>query len=129
LLVEWRRTSIGTQNGVQEHRTSAVVRAAFLEAAGIGSPRVRRHGTRGILRGGRQERTVALRADMDALAVAGSPTTTTGRRTRRHAACGHDGHIAILMGAAESSRPGATHPGTSCSVPALGGASLPAGVR
>ena len=69
-LVEWRRDfHRHPETAFQEHRTSSVVRA-FLEATGIEVRACGKTGLRGILRGGRPGRTVALRADMDALPVA-----------------------------------------------------------
>lgn len=67
-------------------------------------------GVVGVLEGGRPGPVVALRADMDALPVeerTGLPYASTARSTYlgrdvgvMHA-CGHDNHVAILMGAAE----------------------------
>ncbi len=63
-----------------------------------------------VLKGGKPGPTVALRADMDALPVAektglpyASKVTTTWRgvETGVMHACGHDAHMAILLGAAE----------------------------
>ena len=63
-----------------------------------------------VLRGGRPGPTVALRADMDGLPVTektglpyASKVTTTWRgvETGVMHACGHDAHIAILLGVAE----------------------------
>jgi amidohydrolase len=68
------------------------------------------HGVIGILRGGKPGPVVALRADMDALPVAEQvdlPFKSAVRSTYRGQpvgvmhACGHDNHVAILMGAAE----------------------------
>src|SRR5271170_945302 len=56
---------------------------------------------KGALRGGEEERCVALRADMDALPVAeatGLPYAST-KPGMMHA-CGHDGHTAVLLGTA-----------------------------
>jgi metal-dependent amidase/aminoacylase/carboxypeptidase family protein len=68
------------------------------------------HGVVGVLRGGRPGKTVALRADMDALPVTEQvdlPFKSTVRATYNGQdvgvmhACGHDLHVAMLMGAAE----------------------------
>jgi amidohydrolase len=67
-------------------------------------------GVVGILRGGKPGRTVALRADMDGLPVTERVdvpfrsevrTTFLGVETGVMHACGHDTHVAMLMGAAE----------------------------
>ncbi len=64
----------------------------------------------GILKGGQPGPVVALRADMDALPVEEKndlpyaskvKTTYNGKDTYVMHACGHDGHVAILMGVAE----------------------------
>ncbi len=101
-LVEWRRDfHRHPELAFEERRTSAVVRA-FLESLGIEVRTCGRTGLRGVLRGGRPGRTVALRADMDALPVA--EIADHGYRSENPGvmhACGHDGHMAILMGAAK----------------------------
>ncbi len=100
-LVAWRRDfHRHPELGFEEHRTSGVVRA-FLEATGIEVRSCGRTGLRGFLRGGRAGRTVALRADMDALPVAeiADHDYQSEHQGVMHA-CGHDGHMAILMGAA-----------------------------
>jgi amidohydrolase len=67
-------------------------------------------GVVGILKGGRPGPTIALRADMDALPVkeqTGLPFASkvkaeyNGKEVSVMHACGHDTHVAILMGAAE----------------------------
>ena len=100
-LVEWRRDfHRHPETAFQEHRTSSVVRA-FLEAAGIEVRACAGTGLRGLLRGGRPGRTVALRADMDALPVAEiADHDYVSENPGVMHACGHDGHMAILMGAA-----------------------------
>lgn len=71
---------------------------------------VAKTGVVGILKGNRPGKVVALRADMDALPVTESnslpyksnvTTTFNGQRTGVMHACGHDTHVAILMGVAE----------------------------
>ncbi|MDQ1345853.1 MAG: hypothetical protein QG586_1384, partial [Pseudomonadota bacterium] len=67
-------------------------------------------GVVGILRGGKPCPTIALRSDMDALPVTeqgGLPFKSTatseyrGEKVGVMHACGHDGHMAILLGAAK----------------------------
>ena len=68
-------------------------------------------GVAGVLRGGLPGPTIALRADMDALPVTEQvdlpfkSTVTTqfrGETVGVMHACGHDGHVAILLGVAEA---------------------------
>lgn len=100
-LIAWRRDfHRHPETAFQEQRTSHVVRA-FLESLGIEVRACGRTGLRGLLRGGAAGPTVALRADMDALPV----TEENEHEYRSQAqgamhACGHDGHMAILMGTA-----------------------------
>lgn len=110
-VVAWRRDfHANPELGFAEHRTAAVV-AAHLRALGLEVHEgVGKTGVVGVLRGGRPGRTVALRADMDALPVqeaTGLPFASTatgtymGQTVPVAHACGHDAHIAMLMGAAE----------------------------
>jgi amidohydrolase len=71
---------------------------------------VAKTGVIGILKGGKPGPTVALRADMDALPVTERgdlpfkslvKTTYNNQNTGVMHACGHDTHVAILMGTAE----------------------------
>jgi len=101
-LVQWRRDfHRHPELAFQERWTSGVVRA-FLEECGIEVSPCAGTGLRGVLKGAGKGRTVALRADMDAL-----PITEEGDKEYRSQvpgvmhACGHDGHMAILMGAAK----------------------------
>ena len=93
-----------------EVRTARLV-AAHLRRLGIEvRERVAHSGVVGVLRGGLPGPVVALRTDMDALPVleaTGLPFasratgTFNGASTPVTHACGHDAHIAMLMGAAE----------------------------
>ena len=61
-----------------------------------------RTGVVGLIRGRGEGRTIGLRADMDALPIeeeSGKPWASTVRG-KMHA-CGHDGHTAMLLGAAK----------------------------
>jgi len=87
--------------GFEEERTSGIV-AKLLEEAGIKVHRgLGATGVVGTLQVGNGTRSIGLRADMDALAmpeIAERPykSTVPGKMH----ACGHDGHTAMLLGAA-----------------------------
>lgn len=111
-LVEWRRElHRHPELGFEEHRTAAFV-ASRLRALGLEvTTGLARTGVVGILRApSRRAPTVLLRADMDALPIQEEPGREYGSEVagRMHA-CGHDGHVAMLLGAAAllSARPGA----------------------
>lgn len=96
--------------GNRETRTAALV-AERLRALGIETRTGIAHtGVIGILKGGKPGRVVALRADMDALPVSEQVdvpfaskvrTTYNGEEVGVMHACGHDAHVAILLGVAE----------------------------
>ena len=110
-VVAWRRD-------IHEHpelsgsevRTAALV-AAHLRSLGMEvKTGVGGHGVVGLLRGGKPGPVVALRADMDALPVeelvdlpfkSKVRAAYNGQQVGVMHACGHDNHVAILMGAAE----------------------------
>jgi hippurate hydrolase len=101
-MTAWRRDfHAHPELGFQETRTAGRV-AALLEACGIGVTRgVGRTGVVGTLKVGASGRTIGLRADMDALPIA--EANTFGHRSTQAGlmhACGHDGHTAMLLGAA-----------------------------
>ena len=59
----------------------------------------------GVLRKGSSSRAIGLRADMDALKIQELNTFEYRSKTEGHMhACGHDGHSAMLLGAAEALR-------------------------
>ena len=110
-VVAWRRDlHQHPELSFEEKRTSALV-AAHLKALGmeVQAP-IGKTGVVGILRGGKPGPVVALRADMDGLPVTelvDLPFKSTvrtqwqGQEVGVMHACGHDNHVAILMGAAE----------------------------
>ena len=96
--------------GNRETRTAAIV-AEHLERLGLKvQTGVAHTGVVGVLRGGQPGRTIALRADMDALPVTEKTDVPfrslvraqyNGREVGVMHACGHDAHTAILMGVAQ----------------------------
>ena len=87
--------------GNQEQRTPALIVGA-LSALGIElRERVGGTGVVGVLRGAHPGPTLALRADMDALPLAEEAERPYRSRVPgvMHA-CGHDGHVAMALGAA-----------------------------
>jgi amidohydrolase len=96
--------------GNREFRTSKLV-ADRLRELGIETKTGIAHtGVVGLLRGSQPGRVVALRADMDALPVREEVdvpfasrvrTTYDGNEVGVMHACGHDAHVAILLGVAE----------------------------
>ena len=101
-LVEIRRDLHAHPETAFEERRTADVVAARLAALGVEVHRgLARTGVVGVLRAGSGQRAIGLRADMDALHVAelndfGHRSLHTGKMH----ACGHDGHTAMLLGAA-----------------------------
>ena len=110
-VIAWRRDiHANPELGNQEFRTAELI-AKHLETLGIEVKRnVAKTGVIGLLKGDKPGPVIALRADMDALPVTertGLPfaskvtTTYNGQQTGVMHACGHDAHVAMLMGAAE----------------------------
>ncbi len=101
-ITEWRRDfHRHPEVAYEEERTSSVIRK-FLENLGIPVSTYAKTGLRGVLEGRPGGKTVALRADIDALPLReeGDKEYISENPEAAHA-CGHDGHMAILMGAAE----------------------------
>jgi len=85
----------------EEKRTAGIV-AAALRLLGLEVHEgLAGTGVVGTLRHGRSPRSVGLRADMDALPIAEQSRLGHASRTAGvHHGCGHDGHTAMLLGAA-----------------------------
>lgn len=87
--------------GFAEHRTAAIVADSLREIGlevhtGIGGT-----GVVGVLRSGGSDRSLALRADMDALPIREDTGLAYASQTPGvFHGCGHDGHVAMLLGAA-----------------------------
>jgi amidohydrolase len=112
-VIQWRRElHQNPELGNFEVKTAEKI-AKHLKALGLEvKTGVARTGVVGILKGAQPGPVVALRADMDALPVAennthnlpfASKATTTfeGQKVGVMHACGHDAHVAMLMGVAE----------------------------
>ncbi len=110
-VVTWRRDlHQHPELGNQEVRTAKIV-ADHLRKLGIEvQTNVAVTGVIGVLKGGRPGPVVALRADMDGLPVTEQVdlpfaskvrTTYEGQQVGVMHACGHDTHVAMLMGVAE----------------------------
>jgi len=111
-VIAWRRDlHANPELGNREFRTAALV-AEHLRGLGFDEVRtgVAHTGVVGLLKGALPGPVVALRADMDGLPVAEETdvpfksrvrTTWNGEDVGVMHACGHDAHVAILMGVAE----------------------------
>ncbi|MSQ54426.1 MAG: amidohydrolase [Betaproteobacteria bacterium] len=101
-MTGWRRDiHAHPELGFQENRTAELV-AARLESFGLEVHRgIGKTGVVGVLRAGKGQKKLGLRADMDALPIQEAnqfPHRST-HAGRMHA-CGHDGHTTMLLGAA-----------------------------
>ena len=110
-VVTWRRDlHEHPELGNEETRTAALI-AAQLKSLGLEvKTGVARTGVVGILKGGKPGPVVALRADMDGLPITETTglafastvkSTYLGQPVGVMHACGHDTHVAMLLGAAE----------------------------
>ena len=111
-VIAWRRDlHAHPELGNREFRTADIVQA-HLRELGLDEVKtgVAHTGVVGLLKGAFPGPVVALRADMDALPVTEDVdvpfaskvrTTWNGEEVGVMHACGHDCHVAILMGVAE----------------------------
>ena len=110
-VISWRRDfHQHPELGNREFQTAAKI-AAHLQALGMEvKTGVGKTGVVALLKGGKPGPVVALRADMDGLPVtervdlpfkSDARTEYNGQQTGIMHACGHDTHVAMLMGVAE----------------------------
>ena len=110
-VIAWRHDfHQNPELGNRETRTSAII-TKHLQSLGIEvKTGIAVTGVVGILKGDKPGPVIALRADMDALPVTEKnnlpfaskvKTIYNGKETGVMHACGHDGHVAMLMGVAE----------------------------
>jgi len=110
-VIEWRRhLHQNPELGNREFKTAAYVEAHLRKLGLEVRTKIAYTGVVGILKGSKPGPVVALRADMDALPVTERvkiPFASTvkaeynGQEVGVMHACGHDSHVAMLMGAAE----------------------------
>jgi amidohydrolase len=110
-VIEWRRDiHQHPELGNQETRTAGLVAEHLRSLDMKVKTGVAVTGVVGLLEGSKPGPTIALRADMDALPITEQvdlpfKSTATavldGQEVGVMHACGHDGHVAMLMGAAE----------------------------
>ncbi|HNW43607.1 MAG TPA: M20 aminoacylase family protein [Elusimicrobiales bacterium] len=102
-MTAWRRDlHAHPETGFEEQRTAALV-AEKLEAFGLRVHKgLGRTGVVGTLTAGAGKQVIGLRADMDALPLKENNDFAHRSRTdgKMHG-CGHDGHMAMLLGAAK----------------------------
>ena len=110
-VIEWRRHI--HQNPELSNREFKTAKYIENHLRGLGmsvQTGVAKTGVVGILKGEKPGKVVALRADIDALPVterndlpfkSNITSTYNGKETGVMHACGHDSHVAILMGVAE----------------------------
>ncbi|ASJ17272.1 peptidase M20 [Thermococcus chitonophagus] len=98
-IIEWRRDfHMHPELGFEEERTSRIVEEHLREWG----YRIKRVGTGIIADIGEGERTIALRADMDALPIQEeNDVPYKSKIPGKMHACGHDAHTAMLLGAAK----------------------------
>jgi amidohydrolase len=110
-VIAWRRDfHQNPELGNREFKTAQKI-ADHLRSLGIEvQTNVAKTGVVGILKGGKSGPVVALRADMDALPVkervnipfaSKAESEYNGQKVNVMHACGHDSHVAMLMGTAE----------------------------
>lgn len=101
-MAEWRHdVHAHPETAFEERRTSAMV-AQKLESFGLSVHRgLGRTGVVGTLSAGTGRRAIGLRADMDALHIhEKNALEYRSQHEGKMHACGHDGHTAMLLGAA-----------------------------
>ena len=111
-VISWRRDlHQHPELSNREFRTSKIIEKHLISLGLDVRTDIAHTGVVGILKGGKPGPLIALRADMDALPVTeevdlpfASKVTDTyrGQKVGVMHACGHDAHVAILMGVAQS---------------------------
>ena len=102
-MQEWRRDiHANPEIAFEEHRTARIV-AEKLESFGIEvETGIAGTGVVGTIKKGRGNRSIGLRADLDALLIdEANEFDYKSKNPGKMHACGHDGHTTMLLGAAK----------------------------
>jgi len=100
-IVKWRQQLHKVPEiGFELHQTTAYVQKR-LDEMGIGYRVAAETGIVAIIKGDKPGPTIALRADMDALPLEEKSELPFAAKNGNMHACGHDAHMAILLGAAK----------------------------
>ena len=101
VMTNWRRDIHAHPDSGSRSDALRFCRAKARRVRVRGASRRRPTGVVGRLRAGMSPRSIGLRADMDALPIEEATNLTyRSRHQGRMHACGHDGHTAMLLGAA-----------------------------
>ena len=111
-VIEWRRyIHQHPELSYQERNTAAYIQSALASMPGFEvQSGIAQTGVKAVLKGGKPGPVVALRADMDALPVlernnlpfkSSAQGHWQGKEVPVSHACGHDTHVAMLLGAAQ----------------------------
>ena len=105
-LVAWRHALHRCPElGFELNETAGYIERQLRELGIETNSEIGQVGLVGVLRKGDSNRAIGLRADMDALKIQELNTFEYRSKTEGHMhACGHDGHSAMLLGAAEALR-------------------------
>src|SRR5437764_3265960 len=103
-VVAWRRhLHANPELAFQEHETARFVEETLASFGGLEIESPTPTSVVARLRGGRPGRTLALRADIDALPIAEeSGLEFASQSSGAMHACGHDGHTAMLLASARA---------------------------
>ena len=101
--IAWRRhLHTNPELSFEEHETTRYIEQALAEIGGLEVERLTETGVVARLYGARPGKTLALRADIDALPITEETNLEfTSTRPGAMHACGHDGHTAMLLAAAK----------------------------
>lgn len=102
-VIEWRRTiHANPELGYEEYKTADFIKNILGQAGIVAQTGIAKTGVVALLKGN-GIKTIAIRADMDALPISEETGLSFASKTlgKMHA-CGHDAHTAIVLGVAHA---------------------------